>query len=662
MTEPTTRDQTAHRDQTPHPERGGPEGAPTRADGLVDGTGGGPAHAALDGRTPAEKRAEHGSTTQGVRGEERDDFTKAESKRLRRRSLRLLGSLIRPLRWRLALMGVVVVISTASQVAGPALIAFGIDTALPALMDRQDWAPAILVVVVYLVTGVLGAVLMAQYTVLSARISQAILFDLRKRLFLHTQRLSLEFHETYTSGRIISRQTSDLDSIRELLDSGINQLVSGLLYMGFTAIALVSLDAPSGLVLAVALVPLVVLTRWFQVRSQKLFRATRVASARVIVHFVETMTGMRAVQAFRKEARNEEEYAGHVEEYRQANSKVFTLFGTFDPGLVLIGNATLAAVVLFGGFRVIDGSLEIGALLAAALYAKRFFDPAEEMAMFYNGYQSASAALEKISGVLEEEPSVPDPESPVDLRHAKGAVVFDDVEFAYSADTVVLPEFDLDVPAGQTIALVGSTGAGKSTLAKLMSRFYDPTRGRVTLDGVDLRDLHPKDLRRAIVMVTQEAYLFSGSVADNISLGKPDATRDEIERAARAVGAHEFIVALPDGYDTDVNKRGGRVSAGQRQLLSFARAFIADPAVLILDEATASLDIPSERMVQEALQTLLADRTAVIIAHRLSTVAIADRVLVMEHGRVVEDGTPADLIAGTGRFAQLHAAWRDSLV
>jgi ATP-binding cassette subfamily B protein len=432
--------------------------------------------------------------------------------------------------------------------------------------------------------------------------------------------------------------------------------------MGFTAIALVSLDAPSGLVLAVALIPLIALTRWFQVRSQKLFRATRVASARVIVHFVETMTGMRAVQAFRKEARNEKEYAGYVEEYRQANSKVFTLFGTFDPGLVLIGNATLAAVVLFGGFRVIDGSLEIGALLAAALYAKRFFDPAEEMAMFYNGYQSASAALEKISGVLEEEPSVPDPESPVDLRHAKGAVVFDDVEFAYSADTVVLPEFDLDVPAGQTIALVGSTGAGKSTLAKLMSRFYDPTRGRVTLDGVDLRDLHPKDLRRAIVMVTQEAYLFSGSVADNISLGKPDATRDEIERAARAVGAHEFIVALPDGYDTDVNKRGGRVSAGQRQLLSFARAFIADPAVLILDEATASLDIPSERMVQEALQTLLADRTAVIIAHRLSTVAIADRVLVMEHGRVVEDGTPADLIAGTGRFAQLHAAWRDSLV
>ncbi|KQR44811.1 ABC transporter ATP-binding protein [Frigoribacterium sp. CFBP 8754] len=603
-----------------------------------------------------------GSSTEGVRGEERDDFTAAESKRLRGRSLRLLGSLVRPLRWRLVVMALVVVVSTACQVAGPALIAAGIDRALPALMSEQDWAPALLVVGVYLATGVVGAVLMAQYTVLSARISQAILFDLRKRLFLHTQRLSLEFHETYTSGRIISRQTSDLDSIRELLDSGINQLVQGLLYMVFTAIALVSLDAPSGLVLAVALVPLVALTRWFQVRSQRLFRATRVTSARVIVHFVETMTGMRAVQAFRKEARNEVEYAGEVEGNRGANSKVFTLFGTFDPGLVLIGNATLAAVVLFGGFRVIGGTLEIGALLAVALYAKRFFDPAEEMAMFYNSYQSASAALEKISGVLEEQPSVPDPVRPVDLRHARGAVDFDDVEFAYSADAVVLPQFDLHVPAGQTIALVGSTGAGKSTLAKLMSRFYDPTRGAVTLDDVDLRDLHPKDLRRAIVMVTQEAYLFSGSVADNIALGKPDATRQEIERAARAVGAHEFVMALPDGYDTDVAKRGGRVSAGQRQLLSFARAFIADPAVLILDEATASLDIPSERMVQEALQTLLADRTAVIIAHRLSTVAIADRVLVMEHGRVVEDGTPADLIAGTGRFAQLHAAWRDSLV
>ncbi|WIE75384.1 ABC transporter ATP-binding protein [Curtobacterium sp. MCSS17_007] len=601
-------------------------------------------------------------TTLGVRGEEREDFSKAESKRLRRRSLALLGSLAAPLKARLVLLGVVVVVSTAGTVAGPALIAWGIDNALPRVMDENDWVPAFGVVATYIVVAVLGAVLTAWYTVLAARISQAILFDLRKRVFLHTQRLSLEFHETYTSGRIISRQTSDLDSIRELLDSGLNQLIQGVLYMVFTGIALVVLDPTSGLVLAVSLVPLWFLIRWFQTNSQTLFRATRVTSARVIVHFVETMTGIRAVQAFRKESRNRDEYGRYVEDYRVANTKVFNLFGTFDPVLVLIGNATLAAVVIVGGFRIVGGSLEVGALLAVALYAKRFFDPAQELAMFYNGYQSASAAMEKISGVLEERPSVPDPAKPVRLPEATGAMDFDDVEFAYNADKVVLPEFDLHIPAGQTIALVGSTGAGKSTLAKLMARFYDPTKGSVRLDGVDLRDVDPKDMRRAIVMVTQEAYLFSGSVADNIALGKPGATRDEIVRAAKAVGAHAFIEALPDGYDTDVNKRGGRVSAGQRQLLSFARAFIADPKVLILDEATASLDIPSERLVQEGLETLLADRTAVIIAHRLSTVAIAHRVLVMEYGRIVEDGTPDDLIAGTGRFAQLHAAWRDSLV
>ncbi|PPF23572.1 ABC transporter ATP-binding protein [Rathayibacter rathayi] len=593
--------------------------------------------------------------------EERDDLSRAESTALRRRSLRLLGSLLRPLRLRLALTAVVVVVATAAQVAGPALIAAGIDNGLPAVLAGNA-VPLALTVGAYILTGLIGALLVAWYTVLSARFSQAILIDLRKRVFLHTQKLSLEFHENYTSGRIISRQTSDLESIRELLDSGINQLVQGALYMGFVAIALVSLDGVSGIVLACALVPLALLTRWFQKRSQTLFRGTRVASSRLIVQFVESMTGIRAVQTFRRHKRNETVFGGVVEQYRLAYKRVFGVFGTFDPGLVLIGNITVAVVLFIGGVRVLDGGLEIGALLAVLLYTRRFFDPVEEMAMFYNSYQSAAAALEKISGVLAEEPSVPDPTCPIDLRHARGRLGFEGVRFAYTVDREVLPRFDLDIPAGQTIALVGSTGAGKTTLAKLISRFYDPSDGVVTLDGVDLRQLHPKDLRRAIVMVTQEAYLFSGSVADNIAIGRPSASYDEIVRAAQAVGAHEFIQALPDGYDTDVNKRGGRVSAGQRQLISFARAFLADPAVLILDEATSSLDIPSERLVQQGLQTLLADRTAVIIAHRLSTVAIADRVLVMEHGRVVEDGAPQALIAGDGRFAALHAAWRDSLV
>jgi ABC-type multidrug transport system fused ATPase/permease subunit len=285
-----------------------------------------------------------------------------------------------------------------------------------------------------------------------------------------------------------------------------------------------------------------------------------------------------------------------------------------------------------------------------------------EISQFYNTFQSASAALEKLAGVLDEKPSVPEPREPVALERPRGEVHFDHVGFAYVDDRPVLPDLELTIPAGQTLALVGTTGAGKTTLAKLATRFYDPNHGRVTLDGIDLRELTSPDLRRAVVMVTQENYLFSGTVADNIRFGRPDATQEEVEEAARALGAHDFITALPDGYDTDVANRGGRLSAGQRQLVAFARAFLADPAVLILDEATSSLDIPSERLVQHALRTVLAGRTAVIIAHRLSTVEIADRVLVMEHGEIVEDGTPADLVAGgDGRFSDLHEAWLESL-
>ena len=597
----------------------------------------------------------------GVTDEDNANLTREESRIVRQRSITLLISLLKPLRKRVALTSIVVLGTTAAQVAGPALIAYGINKGLPAAM-AQDWFPISLASGAFIATGILGAISMAWYTVLTARVSQAVLLDLRKRVFKQTQDLSLDFHESYTSGRIIARQTSDLDSIRELLDGGLSQLVQGGLFMVAVAIAAFSVDWVSALCLLAALIPFALLSRWYQVMSSRRFRRTRIASAKVIVHFVETMRGIRAVQAFRKEKRNEKEFGEHVEEYRDANARVFRLFGVYEPGIVFIGNLTLTVILLLGALRVLDGGLAIGSLLAALLYTRQFFMPTYEMAQFYNSYQSAASALEKISGVLEEAPTVANPTTPIDLWEAKGALDFDRVAFSYNRDAVVLPEFDLAIPAGQTIALVGSTGAGKSTLAKLISRFYDPTNGRLSLDGVDLRNLHPKDLRRAIVMVTQESYLFSGTVADNILLGNPDASHEQVIEAAKAVGAHEFITALPNGYDTDVNKRGGRVSAGQRQLLSFARAFLADPVVLILDEATASLDIPSERLVQVGLQTLLADRTAIIIAHRLSTVAIADRVLVMEHGRIVEDGTPDDLIAGTGRFAQLHAAWRDSLV
>jgi len=598
---------------------------------------------------------------QGVQNEEKIDLTKEETKRVRQRSMKLLGEMIKPIRNRLWISLLLVIASQAIRVSLPAMVAVVIDKSLPAAITG-DFEPLIWIVAIYIVAAITASALIAFFVQFAARINQDIMLGLRTRLFAHTQKLSIEFHETYTSGRVISRQTNDLDSIMELLNSGGNEMIAGLLFMIFTASAMILLDPASFLIVLVSFVPLWFLTRWFQRNTRTNYRKTRVASAKLIVFFVETMTGIRAVKAFRKEKTNSEKYADLVEDYRAVNAKVIQLFGIFDPGLILIGRATAAAVLLFGGIRVIDGDLAIGTLVACILYVSSFYDPMEQLAMFYNSFQSASSGLEKISGVLEEKPSVADPKDPAEFEFSRGHINFDKVEFAYSNGTVVLPEFSLDIPAGQTIALVGTTGAGKSTLAKLISRFYDPARGNVTIDGINLRNISDTQLRQSVVMVTQEAYLFSGSVAENIALGKPLATRDEIESAAKAVGAHEFILALPDGYDTDVNKRGGRVSAGQRQLISFARAFIADPTVLILDEATASLDIPSERLVQHGLKTLLADRTAIIIAHRLSTISIADRVLVMEHGKIIEDDTPAKLIAGTGKFAKMHKSWRESLV
>ena len=547
-----------------------------------------------------------------------------------------------------------------AAVAGPALVAYGIDQALPALTDG-DARPITLATAAYLAAALLGGLLTAATVRASARVSQTMLLDLRRRVFRHTQRLSLEFHESYTSGRIISRQTSDVDALRELLDGGVTTLASGVLAMVFTAVSLVLLDWRSGLVLLIAVVPGVVLTRWFQVRSQVQYRKQRTAAARLIVRFVETMTGIRAVQAFRREPQVREVYGELAEDYRDTNATSIRLNGVFDTGLTLIGNVTVAAVLLVGGLRALDGGIEVGVLVAAVLYARRFFNPLEQIGMFYNSFQSATAALEKLASLLAEEPTVPEPAHPRRLAQARGDVRFDDVEFGYGTGPTVLPHVDLHIPAGQSIALVGETGAGKSTIAKLLARFYDVREGAVRLDGLDLREIDPVDLRRAVVMVTQEAYLFSGSLGANIALGKPEATPEEIEAAARAVGVHDLIAAMPDGYDTEADKRGVRLSAGQRQLVSFARAFLADPALLILDEATSSLDVPGEALVQLGLQTLLADRTSVVIAHRLSTVMGSDRVLVIEDGRIVEDGSPDALVASGGRFADLHADWQRSL-
>ena len=430
----------------------------------------------------------------------------------------------------------------------------------------------------------------------------------------------------------------------------------------------------AGVVLA-GFVPLVLVTRWFQRRSRAGYRITRTWVARVIVHFVESMNGIRAVQAYRREARNESIMDQLGNRYRDANADALLTLSWFVACVRAVGNVTLALVLLLGALRVTGGALEIGALVAFLLYLRRFYDPLDQLAQFLNAYQSAAAALEKLASVLETPIGVAEPAVPVALpTPVRGELTVDRVTFAYprAPERAVLPEFSLTVPAGQTVALVGQTGAGKTTLAKLAARFHDPVPtvgpagsvpgpGRVLLDGVDLRDLADADLRRALVMVTQEPFLFSGTLADNVALGRPGASRAEIGAAVDAVGAG-FVHTLPDGLDTEVRKRGGRLSAGQRQLVSLARVVLADPAVVLLDEATSSLDIPSERAVQAALETVLADRTALVIAHRLSTVAIADRVLVLAGGRVIQDGSPAELLESGGDFADLHAAWQSSLL
>jgi ATP-binding cassette subfamily B protein len=577
----------------------------------------------------------------------------------------LLRSLLAPLKGRAVRTTVLLLLQQAAVQAGPLIVAYAIDNAVPAFRDHRS-GPLIAVAVGYLLCALLSGTLQAAFIETCARVSQDVLLDLRGRIFRHAQALSVDFHERYTSGRLISRSTTDVESLRELLNDGLQELVTVVLSFVYISALLLWLDLGLGALALASLAPLYLLVRLYQRRAGRVYRARSTAIAAVIVKFVETMNGIRPVRTFRREAVNDAEFAVLNRRHERTNGDALLEMARYVVGSRLVANTAVAGIVLWGAYRVATGSLELGVLAAAVLYLRRLYDPIDRLGMFLNAYQSAAASLEKIAGLLAQTPSVPEPTAPRELPPPKGdvpgrEVVFDAVRFGYRTGGEVLPRFDLTLPAGQTVAVVGSTGAGKSTLAKLLARFYDPTGGRVLLDGVDLRDLPAPELRRGVVMVTQEAFLFSGTVADNIAVGRADATREEIERAAKAIGAHAFISALPDGYDTDVRKRGGRISAGQRQLVGFARALLADPAVLILDEATSSLDIPGERAVQRAMTTVLRGRTAVVIAHRLSTVGIADRVLVMEHGRIVEDGTPADLVAGTGRFADLHRTWRDSL-
>jgi ATP-binding cassette subfamily B protein len=599
----------------------------------------------------------------GVAAEQRDDdLTAHSSAMLKARSRRLLLELVHPHRRVLWILLVVVLVENAARLSIPYLVKEGIDRGIPPIRATGDSGTLWTVVGVLLGATVLQAASRRTFLMVSGRTGQDMLNQVRRRVFRHFQALSPAFHDDYTSGRVVSRQTSDMDAIYEMLETGFDGLLTAVLTLVGVAVLLLTLDVHLALVALLCFPFLLALTAWFRRESSRTYRLTRERVALVIVHFVESMLGIRAVQAFRREPRNQQIFADVNDDYRRANLRAFRLVAWFMPGIKLIGNVTIAVTLLYGAHLAFDGEVTVGVLAAFLLYLRQFFEPMQEISQFYNTFQSASAALEKLSGVLEEQPSVRQPEHPTPLPTPRGEIRFEQVGFSYGSGPRVLPDLDLHLPAGQTVALVGTTGAGKTTIAKLLSRFYDPTAGRVTLDGIDLRDLDDATLRRAVVMVTQENYMFSGTVADNIRFGRPDASDEEVVAAARAIGAHEFIARLPQGYATDVANKGGRLSAGQRQLVAFARAFLADPDVLILDEATSSLDVPSERLVQRALRTILAERTAVIIAHRLSTVEIADRVLVLEHGRVVEDGAPADLVSGgSGRFSDLHEAWAASL-
>jgi ABC-type multidrug transport system fused ATPase/permease subunit len=607
----------------------------------------------------------------GIATEEVDEVSAPLAALLRRRSRALLSDLMRPHRRQVAVIGAAVVIASLCLLAGPWLIGVAIDNGIPPVLHGGHLLPLLRIAAVFAVTVLVQAAATRMFVTKTGQVGQVVVLELRRRLFRHLLALPVAFHESYTSGRVISRQTSDVEAISDLFEEGLDSLVSAALTLVLVGTGMLLLNWQLGLVVLAGFIPLTWLTSWFRRESAIAYRRIRETNALVIVHFVETFGGIRAVQAFRREKRNQDIFRGLTGDYAKATTRASRLIAVFAPGIGMTGNVITGIVLLYGGYLVLDGEVRLGVLASFLLYLERFFDPLQDVSQFYNSFQGAASALEKISGVLEEQPSVPEPASPRELPAAAGAaaasraltgrrVRFESVRFGYR-EAIVLPGLDLDIPAGQTVALVGETGAGKTTIARLLARFYDPLDGRVTLDGVDLPSLSDSVLRQEIVLITQENFLFEGTVGDNIRLGRPSATDAEVEAAARAIGAHDFIAALPSGYDTPVGKRGGRLSAGQRQLISFARAFIAAPGVLVLDEATALLDIPSERLVQSALQTVLAGRTAVIIAHRLSTVAIADRVLVLRAGEIIEDGSPAELMGGSGEYADLHARWAASL-
>lgn len=608
--------------------------------------------------------------------EPREQMSPQERAETRERSMALLRQMLRPHRGALALSIISVLLVSGSSAVAPILIARVLDSSIEPL-KQGDVSPLLTLLTFFVVATAVTAIFSWVNVAYTVRVSLGVVVYLRKRVFRHAQLLSVSFHERYTSGKVISRLTSDIDTVRSFLDSGISQLAITLLSMVISAVAIFLLDWRIGLFMLVMGVPIYFLTRWFQKTAVPVFRMMRTESAHLTSRFVETFTGIRAVKAFGAEAQMRSEYAQASERYRLAVMDSIKIFGVYSPMLMLLGNVFIAGALVLGGYAVLGGTMQIGTLLALVIYANRVFEPVMQLSEFYNMFQSAMSALEKLSSFLAEEPEVAEPEHPYERAvesaaesaskssaaegasgKVQGALVeLDSAVFGYTSDRHALKETTLRIEPGTTVALVGATGAGKSTIAKLVARFYDVSAGQVRIDGVDVRQLADAQLRREVLMLTQEVFLFSASILENIRMGNPQASDEQVKAAAKAVGADAFIERLRDGYESQLGRGGITLSAGQRQLVSFARVFLANPRVLILDEATASLDIPSERAVQAALRTVLAGRTALVIAHRLSTVLGADRVLVIHEGSVVEDGSPQQLIASGGRFAAMYASW-----
>jgi ATP-binding cassette, subfamily B, bacterial len=573
-------------------------------------------------------------------------------KRTRRR-LGMLLRLARPYKTRSLLSIVALLLATATALAPPYLSKYAIDEGIAQHDLNKLWW----IVGAFLVAGLLNWGLTYAQTYLTGWVGERILADLRNRLFDHLQDLSLGFYERNRAGVIISRLTNDVEAIDQLVTDGVTSLVQNTLTLIGTAILLFVLDWRLALATLVVIPFMSIASAIFRTRSSRAYSQVRERLGLVTATLAEDIAGMRMVQAFTREDANIRNFRNVAERYRESNMQTVVLNGLYFPFVDLLSTVALAVVLGYGGHLYFENAVTLGTLFAFMLYVQNFFDPVQQLSQLYGTFLSATAALDKIVDVLDRDPEVVDVPRAKALPRVEGRVRFDDVRFGYGDGPEVLHGLELDVPAGTTVALVGHTGAGKSTIAKLLARFYDPREGRITIDGHDLRDVTQASLRRQLGIVPQEGFLFAGTVSENIAFGRPDARPDEIVRAAETIGAHDFILRLEDGYETQLQERGTRLSLGQRQLVALARALLADPRILILDEATSSVDIGTERKIEGALRTLLAGRTAFVIAHRLSTIRDADLIVVLEHGRVVEQGSHDELMRERGLYTSLYGDW-----